>query len=1059
MKPIALQLENFGPYQQETIDFQHFYDTPLFLISGKTGSGKTTIFDGMTFALFGETTGGIRQGKEMRSNFASLEEPTSVRFSFSHQGLKYEINREPEQEVAKRVGEGTTIRPAKVSLTVFNEKDEELQQLTKTGEVRTFLEELLHLNAHQFTQIVLLPQGDFRKFLNADSNEKEVVLRKLFKTTIYRQLAERIKEKRKEYQAELAQSQREIDLLLEQVDWLEEFAEEQGELTGVEERLALLEKEIAYALADQAKQREHLQGQRRLVEVNETTLQSKQRLVELFQEQSQLEIELKKLALRATEIATDQARLDELNWLAKQESALRRFGETGTELQRLKDLATKNKQELKKIQVALEETTQQSQKLTDEEAKMNEKQQEVTSLTQLEPLLKEKLAQVEQQKVASMTLAEVKREVSQTELALLEIEEKNQQYVAELKLLPEKQTKQVQLKGDIQQVVQWQEHSQSAASYAKELSLTERQAQEQAELLTEQTAVVTAAETDVKQLKSESARLQIARLSMDLIPGEPCLVCGSTEHPAPHLGQSFSPGEIKQAEEKLEAAELALTKAQKTLVKSEEEARYLLATAEKIKKQLIQEEKWLDNRLAQGTEDTEIKKALNKGEWSELTQLLVQEETNLVAMKKNLTAEMALAEQHQRMLAASEKEKLGLTEKQEELKLRESQAQSNLLKIEATLAQLSQQVPPEWTTVEALINQRASLTQELVSWQEDKEKTQQQLTTLNNQLLVCQTNQELYQGEQKVAKLRLVELTTTLETAIVEADQKGSPQDLLERLGELAEIPVLAKALEAFKVEQQQTQLQLKQVSEKIGEQTLPDLTPLIAEIENLKNANHELERTLIQSEQQGETNAKLHKQVKNNHDRLGSELQALGELNQLSEVANGDGPYNKKSLERYVLQAYFEEILRVANSRLVQLTGNRYSFELKEEQGSYKSQTGLEINIYDDNVGAVRSVNTLSGGESFIAALALSLSLAEVVQNQAGGVQIEAMFIDEGFGALDEEALEMALNALELIEGKGRMIGIISHVSELKQRIPQQLRVIAGGSGTSHIRYQTEQE
>lgn len=163
-----------------------------------------------------------------------------------------------------------------------------------------------------------------------------------------------------------------------------------------------------------------------------------------------------------------------------------------------------------------------------------------------------------------------------------------------------------------------------------------------------------------------------------------------------------------------------------------------------------------------------------------------------------------------------------------------------------------------------------------------------------------------------------------------------------------------------------------------------------------------------------------------------------------------------KISLERYVLRTYLEKVLVVANQRLALLTKNRYQFELNQATGSYKNQTGLEINVYDDNSGSSRSAHTLSGGESFIAALALALSLAEVIQEESGGVLIEALFIDEGFGSLDEEALEMAMEALETIENEGRMIGIISHVSELKAQIPQQLQIKTNGNGQSHVTYQT---
>jgi exonuclease SbcC len=185
-------------------------------------------------------------------------------------------------------------------------------------------------------------------------------------------------------------------------------------------------------------------------------------------------------------------------------------------------------------------------------------------------------------------------------------------------------------------------------------------------------------------------------------------------------------------------------------------------------------------------------------------------------------------------------------------------------------------------------------------------------------------------------------------------------------------------------------------------------------------------------------------------------QLDELSQMLQLYQTMNGDNP-QKISLERYVLQWYLAEVLQCANQQLNQLTKGRYRFELKQETGRSKGNTGLEINVYDDNAGATRSSHTLSGGESFIAALSLALGLAEVIQSQAGGVAIEALFIDEGFGSLDEEALEMAMEALESIENAGRMIGIISHVRELKERIPQQIIVETSGTGRSSIRYQLE--
>lgn len=184
MKPKKLKLKNFGPFINETVDFSRLTEAPLFLISGKTGAGKTTIFDGITFALFGETSGRLRSGKEMRSLFATPEEETSVTFSFEHQQMNYEIERKPEQVLAKRKGNGTKKQAAKVTLTIFDGKGKEIKQITKRTEADQLIRELMNLDAKQFSQIVLLPQGEFRNFLVSSSSEKETVLRHLFGTQL-----------------------------------------------------------------------------------------------------------------------------------------------------------------------------------------------------------------------------------------------------------------------------------------------------------------------------------------------------------------------------------------------------------------------------------------------------------------------------------------------------------------------------------------------------------------------------------------------------------------------------------------------------------------------------------------------------------------------------------------------------------------------------------------------------------------------------------------------------------------------------------------------------------
>jgi len=262
----------------------------------------------------------------------------------------------------------------------------------------------------------------------------------------------------------------------------------------------------------------------------------------------------------------------------------------------------------------------------------------------------------------------------------------------------------------------------------------------------------------------------------------------------------------------------------------------------------------------------------------------------------------------------------------------------------------------------------------------------------------------------------------------------------------------LQQQVRDYDAAQTRAQTRLATVEKQIGQQTPPDLDQLQTTAQHLMQVSRASQDQAAAANQQWQSNQHLVEQL----NQLITDNQALlaqaAELQGLLDVMSGTGQ-QKVSLERYVLQTYLQQVLAVANERFSTLTNGRYQFVLHSEPGSRSANSGLEIDVYDDEVGESRSVHTLSGGESFIAALSLALALGEVIQRENGGVHVDALFVDEGFGALDTDSLAVALEALETIEGQSRLIGIISHVSELRAGIPDQLRVEATGQGNSHIR------
>ncbi|MBP1039936.1 SMC family ATPase [Vagococcus sp. BWB3-3] len=1051
MKPMSLRLQNFGPYQAETVDFSHFYQSPLFLISGKTGAGKTTLFDGMTFALYGETTGGIRQGKEMRSNFADASEPTAVAFEFAHRDYRYLVEREPEQVLAKKVGEGTTTRPAKVRLTIFD-GEKEINQLTKARDVQLYLEELLHLNAQQFTQIVLLPQGDFRKFLNANSSDKEVVLRKLFNTTLYRQLAEGLKARKKAYQKELEQAGNAIQLLLKQLKWQATFAERAAEISGVEDCLMLLseqQQEYQALIAERTNQLNQDRQERQQVEAR---YNQKKAVISLFEEQQELQLRLDRLMVESGQIKAQEARLTQLEWVAQQEGDLLRYQESLAESQRLTGILAETQQEQAIIAAQQADLVAQESQLLAKEDVIKEQRNELAQLTQLAPLLVERRSHFERVSQIKAAVTELDARLATIEQQkaskLLKLQEADRQLATGDDLQAEKERLTLELH-QLEQLLERGERASELSIKTEQKHLELSQEQEQLKELAEAGPEL---ERRWQQAKSQVASLQIARLSLDLLPGAPCPVCGATEHPQPHTDQDWSAAAIKAAEAALEEREQALQQQQERLTKCQQTCQYLTKEVAELSQQLAKEDHWFQEKLS----TLSTLPRISADSWPLRLKSIHQQQQEVMTRQQAVTAALmtlvTLREQRQQV----QKEQEELEEQLEQAKGTQQSLLNEQVKLEATLATISQQLPAKWAEKADLTDVQLELSKSVAEWEETLEGVRTALRAVANQLLVTESTLNHLTEQFAKESLRCQQLTAELTAKVAASPYDYQIDGLLAELSNLAERDSLKKQIETFHQQQLKLQAQLEQVNSKLTESTVPDIS---VEESRLKTLNDEIlvkERQLVEQEQLVAHNQTIAQEVRQQQGALSEKWQELAELNQLSEVANGDGPYNKMSIERYVLQAYFEEILRVANQRLIQLTNNRYSFELKEAQGSYKSQTGLEINIYDDNVGAVRSVNTLSGGESFIAALSLSLSLAEVVQNQAGGIQIDAMFIDEGFGSLDEDALEQAMDALELIEGQGRMIGIISHVRELKQRIPQQLQVVASGTGISTIRYQT---
>ncbi len=1044
MQPISLKLENFGPYEDSLIDFSNFYAQSLFLITGKTGAGKTTIFDGMCYALYGSTSGGLRQGKEMRSNFAEIGKKTKVVFTFKQGKKTYEVVREPEQLVKKQRGEGYREQAAIVSLTVFDEDSKEINQLTKQKDVGPFLSELIQLNDQQFAQIVMLPQGEFRRFLNADSDNKEKVLRKLFNTYFYQNIAETLRQHKKKQETSLKEVKQELVLLTSQLEWQAAFDEKKTNDMYYQDILVLYKEQEAIYFNEDQELTDELVLLRGNLKKNQELIQSETKIVELFKEKSELTDKLIALKENSEEIKESQTYADLLSKAAKIETTFNGLRELKEQYKATLANEQKVIQDKEKNELELDANRKILSDLMAEEELIQQFELTLKEIDVSIPLFEKKNELETKRKKLEQTLSVLVSEKEQLKIRRIDLEKEliKSQEIVEMKasIIEEKY-----------QLIKREEDSlekiEKTKSYLKECQKMIVLKEQQMSLKKQKTNLENEWQEKLvrqKQLKNDFAKAQIAKLSLDLIEGEACVVCGSLEHPNPSHGIEISKEEMSQLERSLELAEEAQLNCKEQIIVLENEITFKNNELTSLEKETETTKKTIQTYFDVATKESDWLTVLNQN-YQSLTKQVKEKVDNLSRIEK--------AEQ---TLEGLKKEALEIATKdnsQEQI-IRDNENEELQLKV--SYEDLVTRLPKEWNNSLEMKQEAVKINERVKTWRMEVEILNEKLVNQNNQLLIETTTLEniSMQKNERQEKIQIE------DKKIVEFLKASSLDEvtLTELILNLDTLPVIEQKVKKYEQELHTFETNLEKIINRLEGKTEPDLTQIIASQEKLVEQEKLQQEILTTLQYRIKQNEKILKTVTAKEVVMKTDLDALEELTELTNVMTGDGG-NKLSMERFVLQTYLKRILERANEKLILLTHGRYQFELKEEQGSFKKKTGLEINIFDDNVGSLRGVNTLSGGESFIAALSLALSLAEVIQEEAGGIKIDAMFIDEGFGSLDEDALEMAIRSLESIEGDGRLIGIISHVRELKERIPQQLQIKSTIDGKSYVEERLEFE
>lgn len=927
MKPLKLTMSAFGSYAgKNVIDFTG-QQQGIFLITGDTGAGKTTIFDAITYALYNQTSGGERNGNMMRSQYAQPEAETYVELEFLYRGQTYRVRRNPDYKITKTLKNGK-IREQKVPHSVELTLPDGTVFPEKKNATDAKIIEILGLTADQFSQIVMIAQGDFLKLLYTKSDERKMIFSKLFRTDIYWKIQENLRRKSMEMDERIQENDR-------------AFEQEKSRIIPLPESEELPLDELVERL--------------------------RERLKDALKEQNLRRANVEELNKKIT-------KYEEINKLFV---SLEKIRQTGKELEARQVESKERRQQIEnalkadKVLVAEQQNLRQQQAVEQSVQAIAKMEETLTNNQEMFETLKTQLQEVE---------AEQKREAADIQKKMLALEQSFPSYEAlQNARSEEQQAKKVW--EDLEKTSEESFHKKEAGIAAlKEQQKQQEQVVEQTKKNWEQTSL-SASESakHYEHMYEAFLKEQAGILAENLSAGCPCPVCGSTVHPDPAKLSDHA------------VTELEVEQAKKTRAAAEEkrDLAYAAFEAEKTEKQ----------KLAQAVEKEEADFVLAQ---TIAKQQRKEAEQNYVSLQK---------------IAEQIREKL----------------------VYPSLAEAKKQYAAMQKALEAA-------EQEIAKKRQKVSELAEAMNTLKGQKLAEEENQKT---AKKLAVKTEKEYAKLLEKSGFVSEETYHLAILPER--GRSKLEREEKEYESQCLRQQSEQKLLeKQVSGK----TYTDTTELNERLKVEKQALKEAEKTYME----------LHTAYENDRAVLqncavylekGKKMESEDQvIKSLSKTANGRLSGSAKiDFETYIQRQYFKQIIHEANKRLLTMSNHQFILKLKEEANTgRKTNEGLDLSVYSLVTDSERDVKTLSGGESFLAALAMALGLSDIVERSAGAIHPDMMFIDEGFGSLDAQSRQQAIEVLGELAGDSRMVGIISHVTELKEQIDRKLVVNRTDNGSRAV-------
>ena len=1029
MRPITLTISAFGPYAEKTVlNFDELGMQRLFVITGPTGAGKTTVFEAILYALYGKLSKKGMDPASLRCDFLKPEDDilTFVDFVFEIGGKQYHIHRQPKQWVAKKRGDGKREVSQEVVLECIGHAD--FLPLTKISEVDAKIVELIGLEEEQFKKIVMLPQGAFQEFLISGTKEKSELLRNIFNTGLYDLALQRLKSRvskmsgdyervRMQYQAQCAMLKADIAISYgefpstDEVNYLVQVtAAEEAKIADYSEQVQKADNAYKEAIDVLNKQKQHNEDVRKWQEAlaDKAVLEKRSADIQMMK-QRVIEAE------KAEGVALKEARFEDEQ--AQRQTQRQGLLETSVQCHRLAQECTKANERY--LQALEEKKTADTafQSVPELSNKLALLQQYLQKKEVLEEAQRSCDEMQRQQKTAEQEVNEISTALKRAEKAAQDQQKAQSEHAKKQVIL-------AQLNQTLQEERLRFKKASQVLSREEKLQSVIKEADEMAAILTQK-------EAELQKARAQNRQHVAASLAVNLKEDEPCPVCGAVHHP----NVAVDGGE---------------NVAEETLVEARDQAQkaYL-----RVQATVEQERLWLDNEMKELLEmnPSLINIEAISGFLTDLTEKGKQNRHLADQLNKKLDELAQQAMNYEK--EADELESL----KQKQLVLQ--QAHTDVVTRLGQAQGMLQQTRKEIQNLEA--DRALDKDEDVKALADEIEAIQQRHQRANDsfnlaqeahaKLLLDKTAVESALSEKKARLADTERAAQALQAAFTEArDDIFENEDVyLAAKADIADKAILKQQIEQYNHAWTQAVTTCDMLEERVkAQKEIVDLQALESKCQALQVALEEANTLLSEQKALCQSNAKILADIRKLLSEFKDIEQQYAVLGQLRDVLDGKNRFNMR-FETFAQAYYFESMLEHANARLARMTHGRYSFKRKDTVRDGRKQAGLDLDVMDQYTGRARDVATLSGGESFKASLSLALGLADVVTSESGGVELSTIFIDEGFGTLDDESLDDTVETLLQLQDSGRLVGVISHVAELKERIPAHLVVSSGKRGS----------